>query len=281
MRSLAVAVTIVCGVFGFDALALGVAGPSVVGCGDVNADADNVALVVFTSDTPSKVRYATTAQQRVVNSAAHNIFARDAFIEIQHSDLMRAVRNGFAKGLVLATCAEVVRPFRGVGAQPPNFGYGGVRSADVIDFELGCARPGAVRVIPKANPTGRKDAKSGSLAFYEGVATGFRLIGAPLVVVRRTPSPDSGGDGCNEGPYAHSKLPVNQRSFFVRVSGLIDSRLSCNTVTGNPWLAVGVALLLCAAGALGVWRLSSERYVSGLLLLAVLVFGSPALFMLR
>ena len=83
------------------------------------------------------------------------------------------------------------------------------------------------------------------------------------------------------GSYAHSKLPVNQRSFFVRVSGLIDSRLSCNTVTGNPWLAVGVALLLCAAGALGVWRLSSERYVSGLLLLAVLVFGSPALFMLR
>jgi len=95
-----------------------------------------------------------------------------------------------------------------------------------------------------------------------------------------SPSKKSGDRGCDEGSYGHSKLQIDQRSLFVRISGLIDSRLGCDTVTGSFWLAIGVTWLLCAIGVWGIWRLLNGRWISGALLLAILIVGGPALFML-
>ena len=55
-----------------------------------------------------------------------------------------------------------------------------------------------------------------------------------LSMSRSLPSESGSKNGCDGSPGAHSKLPVSKRSLFVRISGLIDSRLSCDTVTGKP-----------------------------------------------
>lgn len=119
----------------------------------------------------------------------------------------------------------------------------------------------------------------GNQKFLRGLVA-VTPIDRPLSMMDGNASIDSSSDGCEEGSYAHSKLPINQRSLFVRIAGLIDSRLSCDTVTGNFWLATGVTWLFCLIGGFGVWRAWNGKFMSGIFLMLVPLICGPALFML-
>ncbi len=113
-----------------------------------------------------------------------------------------------------------------------------------------------------------------------GIGASSRLVGAPFSFIGGALSEPRGGEGGGERGSAHSKLPPNRRSLFVRISGLINSRLSADSVAGNPYAATGVTLLLCSVGGWGVWRLWNGRWRSGGLLVMVMLIGGPALFAL-
>jgi hypothetical protein len=121
--------------------------------------------------------------------------------------------------------------------------------------------------------------------FEAGGLDGQKRVGAilcgvsgPLSVVSCAPSENSSHHSSGESQGTHSELPSNRRSLFVRISGLIDSRLSRDTVAGNPYLATGIAILFGLLGAFGVWRLWQRRWLSGACLVLLLLLGPPMLF---
>ncbi len=95
------------------------------------------------------------------------------------------------------------------------------------------------------------------------------------------PSEYRGRHSSGQGEGAHSELPPDRRSLFVRVSGLVDGRLSRDSVTGEPWLACAVAMLIGLAGSWGIWRLWSGRWLSGTLLVGALLVLPPVVFSVR
>ncbi|MDH7640303.1 hypothetical protein [Sphingomonas oryzagri] len=120
--------------------------------------------------------------------------------------------------------------------------------------------------------------QSGSFKISERPQVLFRNVGTSFGVVGSAPRENGCCDGGGESKQSHSELRPEQRSPFVRISGLIDRRLGSDTVAGNPWLATGVTWLFCLLGGWGVWRLWNHRWLTGAALVAVMLIGPLALF---
>jgi hypothetical protein len=186
---------------------------------------------------------------------------------------------------VIATCIDYVqigRNFIFIGRFETDSGV--EQMASKVHFDVSCWRISDIvnddfdtdfkSVLNQSNSLNTdRQVEPRTLGKNGGISAALSMIsGAP----RESRRSDSGG----EGGGAHSKLPPNRRSLFVRISGLIDRRLSADTVTGNGYAATGVTLFLCLFGGWGVWRLWNGRWLTGGLLVAVLLIGGPTLFAL-
>ena len=266
MRSLVVAFAIICGASGANATTLGVVG---LPYGIQNLNGGNLAECIGDTFACSNTEMCPPVCQpkgAVLNETAGQRLATLNYDTCRYSSCF-TTRN--LDSIIPQRSTWLIGPYRLRIREYAR--YFKQRTPDVLNSKDHTAA--ASIVYPH-------DFKVATLAFHERYVTGFRLVRTPLGVEGRAPREESRDDGCDGSSGAHSELPPNQRSLFVRISGLIDRRLSCDTVAGNPFFAVGIALLLQLIAAWGVWRIYRGYYATGAFCVCALLFGGPALFML-